>query len=168
MSVTVGPTSWWVRSKEATDYYARICPRGTILPDGSAIFCGGSDCRAGGQVWIVSPSCTQVCSSWAGGQYNNCLIEGIKNISCICEWPGLCSRLISCGFNPCDWIVPNKSVLQTSYCCRQYWECSIAPYWSSTEFNSTSACVLDFSNGSLVPVPKVNTYCVRAIRCITL
>jgi len=170
MSVTIGPTSWWLKTKEAVDYYVRICPLGTILPDGSAIFCGGSDARSGNQVWIVAPSCTQIGDQCASGCWNNTCISTTRTMCCICEWPNVFNRLNSCGFNPCDWFIPNQTILFNSYNCRQYWDtCSLSDYWSSSENSEASACGvtfgigIQFSNGC-----KCGTYCVRSVRCITL
>ena len=172
MSVTIGPTSWWLRTKEAVDYYARICPRGTILPDGSAIFCGGSDARSGGQVWIVAPSCTQVSSQWASGCWNNTCISTTRTMCCLCEWPGAggpCARLIACGFNPCDWFIPNQTILFNSYNCRQYWDtCTLTNYWSSTEGSATNACLVRFNYSDQFCASKSFPLCVRSVRCISL
>lgn len=172
MSVTIGPTSWWLRTKEAVDYYARICPRGTILPDGSSIFCGGSDARSGSQVWIVAPFCTAIYDSWASGRYNNTIVSSTPTIQicCLCEWPNASNRLISCGFNPCEWFVPNFTVMSSASSCRIYWDCmGVSCYWSSTEEFSTSACIIRFSYGPTGFVKSnSNQINVRTVRCITL
>jgi hypothetical protein len=174
MSGTVGPTSWWLRTKEATDYYARICPAGTVLPDGSAIYR-----RAGGQAWIVSPMCTQASQQWAGGFYNNTsAVSAGKFICCVCEWPGaggLCNCLIANGFNPCEWFVPDINTLCIAYCCRDFWgglnTYSLACYWTSIEADGPSAPTLAsfgcFINGTFSAfTAKSNSSCVRAIRYI--
>lgn len=171
MSVTIGPTSWWLRTREAVDYYARICPRGTILPDGSAIFCGGSDARAGGQVWIVAPSCTQVGSRWASGCWNGICISPTRTICCLCEWPGVggpCAQLISCGFNPCDWFIPNLTILINANLCRQYWDTFTSTcYWSSSEVGQTTGAFVSIGSGEASALKSI-VYSVRAVRCITL
>lgn len=164
MSVIVGPTSWWLKSKEANDYYARICPLGTILPDGSAIWC-----KAGGRAWLVTPSCTQVSQQWAGGCYNSTLVG---NKCCICDWPGaggIWCTLINCGFNPCDWFIPNQDTLYNSYICRARWDTSsLTIYWSSSECVASFACNVNFCNGNQGSNDKSFTLCVRAFRCVCL
>ena len=175
MSGTVGPTSWWLRTKEATDYYARICPAGTTLPDGSLIYR-----RAGGQSWIVAPMCTQAGQQWAGGSYNNVsATDAGKFICCVCEWSGsnsLCSCLIANGFNPCEWFVPDNDILLIAYnsAVAGCWggpspTCYSVPcYWSSSEGDSTKAFGRFFTNGVQALDNKSVPSCVRAIRCINL
>jgi hypothetical protein len=168
MSVTIGPSTWWVRTKEAADYYARICPLGTILPDGSAVWC-----RTLGQAWIVAPSSTQIADQWASGQYNYTLVGGVggaASICCICEWSNVCNRLVCCGFNPCDWFIPCRDILFNSYNSRGFWDTfsSSATYWSSSEYIVTGACYVNFSTGQQINNDKSCTYCVRSVRCINL
>ena len=172
MSGIVGPTSWWVRTKEATEYYSRICPAGTVLPDGSAIYR-----RAGGQSWIVSPMCTQASQQWAAGNYNNSsATDAGKFICCVCEWPGacgLCCCLTVNGFNPCEWFVPDTNTLYIAYCCAVAgcWggpnTYSFAYYWNNVEGGNTTASVVNFNTGFFTEfLNKSVTRCVRAIRCI--
>jgi hypothetical protein len=152
MGLLVGPTPWWQSN------LVSVCPAGTFLPDGSSIIC-----KSGGTAWIVAPSCTQVTSAWAGGQYNS---TQVGNKCCICEWPGLETRLISCGFNPCDWFVPSHTQLQNpGYVCRTNWD-SFSGGWSSTEFNATNACCVG-NNGATNAPSKTAGYSVRAFRCVT-
>jgi len=161
MSGIVGPSTWWLKTKEAVDYYTRICPLGTILPDGSALYC-----KAGGLAWIVAPNCTQIGDQWASGRYNT---TQVGNLCCICEWTNVCSRLISCGFNPCDWFIPDQTTLFNGYNCRSYWDtCSSSLYWSSSENNASNACSVLFNNGSQYNYSKCYTFCVRSVRCIQI
>ena len=155
MGLIIGPTPWWQASLVAQ------CPVGTTLIDGSRIIC-----KAGGTAWIVAPNCTQVSSSWAGGQYNS---TQVGDKCCICEWPGLNTQLINCGFNPCDWFVPNISQLNNpGYVCRAQWDAFASiNYWSSTEVSSANACFLGFNNGIPSSISKTCTFCVRAFRCVT-
>jgi hypothetical protein len=76
---------------------------------------------------------------WAGGQYNT---TQVGNKCCICEWPALNTRLLQCGFNPCDWFVPSISQLNNpGFVCRTQWDTfASASYWSSTEISATNAC----------------------------
>jgi hypothetical protein len=76
--------------------------------------------------------------------------------------------MLQCGFNPSDWFVPCISQLQNpGYSCRTNWDFSSAGYWSSTEYSSTCACFLCFSNGLTCNCTKANFNCVRAFRCVT-
>jgi hypothetical protein len=161
MPLTIGPSAWWLRTKESINYYAKCCPVGTTLPDGSKIIC-----KAGGTAWIVAPASTQVSMAWAGGQYNSTLV-GDK--CCISEWSTLQNALIAGGFNPTDWFVPNITQLSNpGYNCKTQWDsCSSAYYWSSTETGATYACCVLFNNGNANYLNKANTYCVRAFRCVT-
>lgn len=154
MTVLVGPTPWWQAELVSS------LNEGDSLPDGSRIIC-----KNGGVAWIVAPFCTQVSSRWAGGQYNTSLV-GDK--CCICEWSTLETRLINCGFNPCDWFVPSSSQLHNpGYVCKTNWDsyCHLLLYWSSTEFSST--CAEAYACGYSNPCNKVAACCVRAFRCVT-
>jgi hypothetical protein len=155
MGLIIGPTPWWQSN------LVSACLVGTTLPDGSRIIC-----KAGGTAWIVAPNCTQVGSAWAGGQYNSTQV-GAK--CCICEWPGLETRLLQCGFNPCDWFVPSSSQLNNpGYVCRTQWDTFASDtYWSSTETNATHAGRLRFSDGNIFSNPKTTAFCVRPFRCVT-
>jgi hypothetical protein len=154
MGMIIGPTPWWQLSLIST------CPVGTTLPDGSRIIC-----KAGGTAWIVAPNCTQVSSTWNG---TTTLLVGDK--CCICDWSTLNTQLLNCGFNPCDWFVPNITQLNNpGYLCRTQWGtfASTGFYWSSTEVSSTNACILYFNNGSINSNTKSDSICVRAFRCVT-
>jgi hypothetical protein len=155
MGLIIGPTPWWQSN------LVRACPVGTTLPDGSRIIC-----KAGGTAWIVAPNCVQLGSQWAGGQYNS---TQVGDKCCICEWPALNTRLLQCGFNPCDWFVPSSSQLNNpGYVCRTQWDTfAAALYWSSTEVSSTNACFQGFDNGSITSLNKVTVTCVRPFRCVT-
>jgi len=155
MGLIIGPTPWWQSNLIAA------CPVGTALLDGSRIIS-----KAGGTAYIVAPVCTQVGSAWAGGQYSSTLV-GDK--CCICEWPGLNTLLIQCGFNPCDWCVPSVSDLLTfGYTCRTNWDTfTNVGYWSSTEDSSTTSCLVFFPFGSQLTCSKTQALCVRAFRRVT-
>lgn len=165
MTVNIGPTNWWWVASPNAPYLChvkgtvRTFGRGGVLRDGSMIICVGSN-----SALIVAPCCTQVGSQWAGGQYNSALCG---NRCCICEWPGLESRLTSCGFTPSDWCVPTQGDLFLSYCCRAFWDDTESTYWSSTEENSTTACRVYFETGTQFAALKTFTYCVRAFRRVT-
>jgi hypothetical protein len=162
MSFIVGPTTWWVRSKESVDYYARACPVGTVLQDCSAVWC-----KCGGLAWIVSPICTQIADQWASGQYNTTLVGSTRQPCCICEWPNVCSRLISCGFNPCDWFIPNNTILFNAYNCRAFLDTGGGNcYWSSSETTCCSACLVSLVLGQVCFANKCANWSVRAFRCV--
>ena len=155
MGLLVGPTPWWQSN------LVSACPAGTFLPDGSSIIC-----KSGGTAWIVAPETTQVGSAWAGGQYNSTSV-GAK--CCICEWSGLETQLINCGFNPSDWFVPCYQLLQNpGYVCRTNWDFfSAIGYWSSTEINAPQAWCVGYNNGNAGNAGKACACCVRAFRCVT-
>ena len=154
MGSIIGPTPWWQAN------LVSACPEGTFLPDGSSIIC-----KSGGTAWIVAPSCTQVNSAWAGGQYNS---TQVGDKCCICEWSGLETQLINCGFNPCDWFVPSASQIQNpGYVCRSKWDAQCASHWSSTESSATNAFNVEFCFGSPTSCNKCFTCLVRAFRCVT-
>ena len=164
MSIIIGPSSFWLRTKEAADFYAARCPVGTRLGDGSRIIC-----KCGGCAWIVAPACTQVGQVWN----NSSVCTGVVgNKCCVCDWPTLCARMISCGFNPSDWFVPSGGtggqLNNPGYVCRTQWDFASANYWSSTEFSPTYAFLQSFTTGAIVcAITKSNSFCVRAFRCVT-
>lgn len=162
MGIIIGPTTWWANE------LAVACPAGTALPDGSRIFC-----KAGGRAWIVAPASTEAYSQWADGKYNNILV-GDK--CCISEWNTLCTKLISCGFNPFDWFVPSISQLTSGYNCRTFWDvmpagaaagnCRI--YSSSTEQSAGDVCCLSAFQGiGATGSTKCCIIAVRSMRCVT-
>ena len=154
MGLIIGPTPWWQSNLVAA------CPVGTTLLDGSRIIC-----KAGGTAWIVAPNSIQVGSTWAGGQYNS---TQVGDKCCIFEWPALNTRLLQCGFNPCDWFVPSSSQLNNpGYVCRTQWDFTASSYWSSTEVSATGACAQSFANSVIYSPSKTGTLCVRPFRCVT-
>ena len=163
MGITIGPVDWWLASPQGISGLIAGCPAGTQLLDGSRIIC-----KAGGTAWIIAPSCTQVSQTW-----NNTTTICVGNKCCVCDWPTLCTRMISCGFTPTDWFVPTSAQLQNpGYVCRTQWDYSTADprfcYWSSTEFNATFAAIAVFTNGSCDPRAKTfSAHSVRAFRCVT-
>ena len=155
MGILIGPTPWWQAN------IVSVCPVGTTLPDGSIIIC-----KAGGTAWIVAPSITQVGQTW-----NNSTGTVVGNKCCVCDWPTLNACLISRGFNPRDWFVPNVlQIKNPGYVCRTQWDSfDTTFYWSSTEANSNFARCFSFANGTYNPYGryKSNGHCVRAFRCVT-
>ena len=166
MTVYVGPTNWWWISNPTASINCKlkatlnVCGLGGSLSDGSRIMCASN-----GLAILVAPSNTQVVMQWTGGQYNSTSV-GTK--CCISEWSTLQTCLISRGFNPADWFVPNISQLQSGYACRFYWDSVSATfYWSSTEASATNGCGVGFNIGDTGNFSKTGANCVRAFRCVT-
>jgi hypothetical protein len=160
MGVTIGPADWWARSAEGIRSLAIACPAGTTLPDGSRIICKSG----GGSAWIVAPVSTQVGATW-----NGTTTQSVGDKCCICDWATLNTALLNNGFNPGDWFVPSIAQLcNPGYTCRTQWDSfSSTYYWSSTEGSATSACLVNFANGTASGASKTNAFCVRAFRCVT-
>ena len=160
MGITIGPVDWWLASPQGISGLIASCPAGTRLLDGSHIIC-----KAGGTAWIIAPYGTQVQQTW-----NNTTTTLVGNKCCVCDWPTLCTQMISCGFTPGDWFVPSVSQLQNpGYICRTQWNpISAQCYWSSTECNAMCSCFVVFSNGVAgTDQSKTRPCCVRAFRCVT-
>ena len=161
MGITIGPVDWWLASPQGISGLIAGCPVGTQLLDGSSIIC-----KAGGTAWIVAPSCTQVSQTW-----NNTTTTQVGNKCCVCDWPTLCTQMISCGFNPGDWFVPSSAQLQNpGFLCRTQWDTFDAViYWASTEFSATFAFSVCLANGNVFSgdSSKGSARCVRAMRCVT-
>jgi hypothetical protein len=154
MGLLIGPTPWWQAN------IVSACPVGTYLPDGSRIICKSG----GGTAWIVAPSCTEVGATW-----NGTTTTQVGTKCCVCDWPALQTRLLSCGFNPSDWFVPSAAQLQNpGYICRANWDTFSATwYWSSTEIDALNACSVTYLSGAACSDTKTRTCCVRAFRCVT-
>jgi hypothetical protein len=160
MAIVVGPSDWWLATPDAINSLVVACPESTILPDGSGIIY-----KQGGTAFIVAPLSTEVLQTWNN---STTTLVGIK--CCVCDWPTLCTRLISCGFNPADWCVPSLSDLFTyGYTCRTKWpgSFSLTCYWSSSENCFNQGCAVNFSNGTCSPYAKTFNFCVRAFRRVT-
>ena len=160
MGITIGPVDWWLASPQSFSGLITSCPAGTQLLDGSRIIC-----KAGGTAWIIAPNCTQVSQTW-----NNTTTTQVGNKCCVCDWPTLCTRMISCGFNPGDWFVPCYQLLQNpGFVCRSKWDvCNMGVlYWSSTEVSATSGNDVFFNAGDCRITAKSTLGCVRAFRCVT-
>jgi hypothetical protein len=166
MTVIVGPTNlWWLTDPEATEacYYkafARCFPVSCATRDGSRLIC-----KANGVAWFVAPNCTQVGATW-----NNSTNTLVGNKPCICDWPTLCARMVSCGFNLSNWFVPSiTQLINPGYVCRTQWDTfACARYWSSTECNANNAFYQHFCTNVCIGNSKVGAVSnVRAFRCVT-
>lgn len=160
MGLTVGPATWH------PDYQRYIVSTSAL---GASVFGGFLFCKSLGIAYIVAPYSTQVCSAWAGGQYN---AASVGNKCCVSEWSTLQTALTNAGLTPSQWFVPSLAQLQSGYACRSFWgntnPCwTSAFYWTSTEMNSGNACGVYFVNGDGLSNPKTSPACVRAFRCVT-
>ena len=126
--------------KEVTIETASV---GDTLEDGSIVLQ-----KSNGLALLVAPKSTQVNSEWSK------------------EFPELFHALKSQGFNPSQWFVPTQEQLKLAYkTIPEHF--SSTYYWSSTKFNATYACYVNFLNGNANTCNKTFTFCVRAFRCIS-
>ncbi len=150
MGLTIGPATW---------HPTNI----SNLPLGASVCGGRLFCKCLGIAWIVAPASTQVSATWNGT--TNTLVGNKPNVS---DWSSLNTALTNGGLTPTQWFVPNLAQLQSGYACRTFWDSfPAADYWSSTEYDATSACLVYFGNGNAYGGSKSSTGCVRAFRCVT-
>ena len=117
----------------------RCCALGSLV-EGGYLFR-----KQGSYAWIVACSSRQVSRTWANRNDAVTVAEASD----------------ACG----DWFVPSRTDLQYGHDCKSFWDSfSSCLYWSSTEFNSTSAWVLSFPNGNVGTTSKTFVICVRAFR----
>jgi hypothetical protein len=114
---------------------------GDTLEDGSIVLE-----KQNGLALLVAPKNTEVVTSWSK------------------EFPELYKKLTEEGFNSSQWFVPTYKQLELAYKTIPNSFSSTA-YWSSTEYNATTACLVFFSNGNTSFNSKPYTSCVRAFRC---
>jgi hypothetical protein len=127
--------------KETTIENASV---GDVLKDGSIVLQNSN-----GLALLVSPASTEVKCEWTP------------------EFPEVFQKLQEQGFIPSHWFVPTKEQLFLAY--KTIPEHFSSPYyWSSTEYNSTNACYVNFTNGIATSNGLKNTTCcVRAFRCVS-
>jgi hypothetical protein len=116
---------------------------GDVLEDGSIVLQ-----KSNGLALLVAPKVTEVEATWSK------------------EFAEVFQKLKEQGFNPSQWFVPTKEQLRLAYKTILD-EFSSACYWSSTEFNATSACTQYFYNGIIFDGTKTYSARVRAFRCVT-
>jgi hypothetical protein len=106
-------------------------------------------CKSGSIAYIVAPSSAEVSRTW----YR-------REDAIICS--GCCTTTTG-------WFVPTCGQLQNpGYTCRTEWDSfSTCSFWSSTEFNATTAFAVRFTGGSANNYGKSPNLCVRAFRCVT-
>jgi uncharacterized phosphosugar-binding protein len=93
---------------------------GDTLEDGSIVLQ-----KSNGLALLVAPSSTEVEATWSK------------------EFSEVFQKLKEQGFNPSQWFVPTEEQLQLAYNTIRG-EFSATLYWSSTEFNATYACLVNF------------------------
>jgi hypothetical protein len=119
------------------------CPRKYSYEGGFLI------CAISNLAWIVAPSSAEVSRTWYLRNDANTTAQSVSGCT--------------------GWFVPTISQLQNpGYARRKFWDSfSSTLYWSSTEFDATRACCVDFANGLAFCGVKSSTACVRAFRCVT-
>jgi hypothetical protein len=112
---------------------------------GSAVEGGRLYAKHGSVGWIVANAAQQVGRIWTSRDDAVTVAQAAN----------------ACG----DWFVPSRTDLQYAHDCNSFWDSfSSAIYWSSTEYNATSAWGVRFYNGNVGPITKTTTRCVRAFR----
>ena len=148
MAGVVGFTDFWIYGESrGLKYFAESCALGACIPQlgGSRIIC-----KNGGLAWLVAPISTEVSRTWY------CREDAV-------------TRAIAVTSVTTGWFVPCIGQLQNpGYLCRSFWDSySSTLYWSSTEFNCSDACILNFTTGNTNNCNNSYTTCVRAFRCVT-
>jgi hypothetical protein len=121
-----------------------------IPPLGASFGGGRLICRSGGTAWVVAPSSSQVSRNWYSRNHANTRAQQVSGCT--------------------GWFVPTISQLQNpGFTCRQYWDSysTAIRYWSSTQAASNTARDLNFANGAVGTVNKVDGRLVRSFRCVT-
>lgn len=117
---------------------------GDVLEDGSIVVQ-----KENGLALLAAPESTEVlCCAWSK------------------EFPEVFEKLKEEGFNPSQWFIPTAEQLKLAYSNVKE-NFTVYHYWSSTEFNATSAYYFNYSIGCANWCSKKSTYCVRAFRCVT-
>jgi hypothetical protein len=126
--------------KEVTIETAKV---GDVLEDGCIVLK-----KENGLALLVAPKSTDVYCYWSK------------------EFPEAFNKLEEQGFNPSQFFIPTKEQLNLAWkTIPQHFASPL--YWSSTEFNATSACRQRFINGLIFSSSKTFASCVRAFRCMT-
>lgn len=116
---------------------------GDTLEDGSILIK-----KENGLALVVAPKSTEVRCKWSK------------------EFSEVFDKLNSEGFNPSQWFIPSVEQLKLAS--------KVIPdefdndwYWSSSEINASIACNVFFNNGTQNCNCKINTICVRSVRCVS-
>ena len=116
---------------------------GDVLEDGCIVLK-----KENGLALLVAPISTDVYVTWS---------KDFKEVF---------NKLEKKGFNPSQFFIPTKEQLNLAWeTIPQHFASTF--YWSSTEFNATSACYQSFRTGYIGSNSKTTTGCVRAFRCVT-
>ena len=116
---------------------------GDVLEDGSIVLQ-----KSNGLALLVAPKSTEVVCKWSE------------------KFPEVFDKLKEQGFNPSQWFVPTEEQLILAYnFISNHFDAT--GYWSSTDFNATTACSVFYSIGNAFVDSKTNSFCVRAFRCVT-
>ena len=171
-----------------TDFYfryAKVCPVGTGLPDGSSLIC-----KAGGLAWFVAPKASEIICTRIGDQGcpATCACGFVAARSCVLALTGVTG-----------WFIPSYAqLINPGYCCRANWTttllgitstadystCTVcdpglgisgaSAYASDTcipRFQSTVYCTIDFVNNGCPSVLEVadttSRVFIRTFRCVT-
>jgi hypothetical protein len=115
---------------------------GDTLGDGSIVLK-----KENGLALVVAPIATEVSCQWSK------------------EFSEVFDRLASQGFIPSQWFVPTVEQLELAY--------KVIPnefnkeiYWSSSDFNASSAYLVFFDDGRQYKITKSDSALVRAFRCV--
>jgi hypothetical protein len=116
---------------------------GDVLEDGSIVLK-----KENGLALLVAPKSTEVNCKWSK------------------EFSEVYDKLYSEGFTPSQWFVPTVEQLKLAF--KEIPdEFNKAWYWSSSECNASSACIVVFNNGNQNGSIKSSAYCVRSVRCVS-
>ena len=117
---------------------------GDVLEDGSIVLQ-----KSEGLALLVAPASTEVECQWSKA------------------FPEVFDKLKVEGFNPSQWFVPTQEQLRLAYNFIYPHHFDADTYWSSTEFNATRACVVNYCAGNAGDCGKAARCCIRAFRCVT-
>lgn len=117
---------------------------GDVLEDGSIVLQ-----KESGLALLVAPRSTEVVCQWSK------------------EFSEVFDKLHIEGFNPSQWFVPTQEQLRLAYNFIYPHHFDATYYWSSTEFNTIRACVVNYGIGNPGNFGKEARCRVRAFRCVT-
>ena len=122
----------------------KIASVGDVLEDGSIVLQ-----KSEGLALLVAPESTEVVCPWSKA------------------FPEVFDKLKEQGFNPSQWFVPTQEQLRLAYNFIYPHHFDAYTYWSSTEFNTTRARVVNYGIGNPGNLGKEARCRVRAFRCVT-
>jgi len=142
MAIVLGQTTWhW----QATENPRCVALCATLSSGGIMV------CKSLGTAWIIAPSCADLQRTWY------CREDAVT-----------CAKQVTTATS---WFIPSCDVVKNAYFnCRSNWGAGASndTYWSSTEFDATTAYGTIFANGQTIALNKSQSYRrARAIRCVT-